>query len=273
MKLLYLFLFACLPVISLVCLHPLVPVVTNYFLGSHIRQGYDKTHLLVVVPGFLSLPNIHGTFIDGLADEQIYVYEATANIGFDSTKRGLRTQARDLVAEINRFLSHNEDLHRFTKISYLGTSLGGIVIRHALLQEKGLVTSLRKHAYISINSPHLGVPDRNSTFWIEAADWFNATELLKEMIGYQYPSFKPYPFERAVLIATQYDSTVSTSSALTELEHFHEQTVVTRKLVESTNWLDPYFSICSHSLATRSAEIIYNLRVFLSSVKNVKWMH
>ena len=123
---------------------------------------------------------IFKNYLNYLYPEALFL---SSNCNEDSTIGDIYEMGKSLANEIIYFIQDNcqgDILSRYIKIyiythlyinriSFVGFSLGGIIIRSALphLQEY----SLKMYTFITLSSPHLGFM-YNSNFIIEAGIWF-----------------------------------------------------------------------------------------------------
>lgn len=112
----------------------------------------NDTHLLLVMHGMLALKRDMLHLIQRFQPCTVIVVDTAQ--GYTSTTSGIQEAGRAVL----RFVQHITDRESYTKISLLGHSLGGLVLRWAL--GNGLLDHFvngRPHAYFSSVSPHLGI--------------------------------------------------------------------------------------------------------------------
>lgn len=110
----------------------------------------DHEHIVFLVHGYQAH---HNDFIDFKlsleAKIKAKVYISCANVG--KTEDSLEEMGKRLAIEVTKYL---EILKKPYKLSFIGHSMGGIIVRSAI-PHMGPITN-HLHSYISICTPHLG---------------------------------------------------------------------------------------------------------------------
>lgn len=250
-----------------------------FFESLHPRVTQKLTtqeHLLVVVPGLFSSEHNYGAFVDGLSNSNTYVLVSSANCGLKYMTRPLYHQATRLLNEISYFLADNDRIvtdadviYRFKSISFIGSSLGGMVVREAFGSERlksyaPRVQALKRHAYISLNSPHHGVPTRKNWFNDQIAIALDARYLYDNLTTtLDYPPLYDIGFDIVALISVEHDTSVTThSSQAAGAASLHP---IYRHVIKSEYWIDWIFGRYAHSLACHRPQVVYNLRRLLEA--------
>lgn len=247
----------------------LIPLFPFHLAQSLIEQKITPLthHLVVLVPGFLSPQWARNIWVNGLANDEIYVYSATSGYGLNNTSRSLEEQGENLAHEINLFVQNSSA--SFTHISFIGISLGGVVSQYALDK---LNRNYTYHAFISLNSPHHGVPQRKTWFWKTLSKYFDAMPLYRKMTSNIYSPHQldniNSAFPLVILVATEYDTTVSRKSALADGYEFNNKKMYSIFLA-SENLLDRWINLFAHSFATMRPKLVYKLRQALN-IRNLK---
>ena len=96
-----------------------------------------------------------------------------SSINEDTTEGNIETMGRNLAIEVKKYIeswccSKEGQTSKLTKITFVGHSLGGIIVRSALPHLELYKDEM--HGYISLGSPHLGyMYNTNSLF--DAGMW------------------------------------------------------------------------------------------------------
>jgi hypothetical protein len=115
-------------------------------------------HIVILQSGYFghsSLMNRVKTYLDRqLNGNNIIIVTSNVNNLYKSLQ-GTETCGKRLA----NFVLEQIKLHNATKISFIGYSFGGIIVRHCIgiLESKDVFTKIVPNVYISIATPHLGV--------------------------------------------------------------------------------------------------------------------
>jgi len=99
-----------------------------------------------------------------------------------NTENTIQSMAENLAYEINDFIN-NSDNKSYEKISFIGYSLGGVIIRATL----GLLSEYKDyfHTFMSVSSPHMGCLFQSSSL-VNMGMWImkrmNESESLKQLL-------------------------------------------------------------------------------------------
>uniref|UniRef100_A0A060T4M8 ARAD1B04620p n=1 Tax=Blastobotrys adeninivorans TaxID=409370 RepID=A0A060T4M8_BLAAD len=124
----------------------------------------ENRHLFVLVHGFFGNPShlkcMQQTFLDKWRPEDgIETFIPTNNSGLRSFD-GVYLGAERCLVELEQFLiaRHKADKVKFTKISFVGYSMGGLVARAlvGMLYERGFFSNVEPFIFCTFASPHLG---------------------------------------------------------------------------------------------------------------------
>lgn len=139
------------------------------YTDSAVVEASAGLHLFVLVHGYQGNSFDMGMLKNyiQLAYPHTVLLAATANESYSDAP--IVEQAERLALEVTNFINEKGYDSRLGKLSFLGHSLGGLVIRAALpFLEKysGLM-----HSYISLSTPHLGVVGKSNKL-VEIGLWF-----------------------------------------------------------------------------------------------------
>ncbi len=228
------------------------------------QQFTPRTHHLVVyVPGFMAPKWHHGFWVNNLASDEVYVYCATSGYGLHNTSRSLQMQGFNLAREIDAFVRNTPASVTFTHLSFIGSSLGGVVAQYALLAD--FKWNANYHAFITLNSPHNGAPHRDTWVWQTLAGYFQAHELHVQMTWKRAPHRLDKVtalFPIVTLIATEHDGTVDGASAWALADVDAPQ--ANRVFFQSQHWADQWFNTFAHTFATMRPDVVYGIRQLIN---------
>lgn len=133
-----------------------------------LQSGVNALHLVVLVHGF------QGNSFDlrlikynlSLINSTLVFLSSSSNQ--DDTESDFFIMGKRLADEVKSFLKEWNDGVMFSKISFIGHSIGGLIIRAALPNLKEY--SKKMFFYCSLSSPHLGYIYSNSTL-VDAGIW------------------------------------------------------------------------------------------------------
>mmetsp|Transcript_6338 Transcript_6338/g.11014 ORF Transcript_6338/g.11014 Transcript_6338/m.11014 type:complete len:660 (-) Transcript_6338:809-2788(-) len=152
------------------------------YTESSVDEPVAGMHLFVLVHGYQGNSFDMGLLRNyvALAYPHTIVYSATSNENFSDAP--IAEQAERLAKEILNQIDESGYESRLGKISFLGHSMGGIVVRAALpYLEK---YSRLMHAYISLSAPHLGIAGKSNKL-VGLGLWFlkkwNKSASLREL--------------------------------------------------------------------------------------------
>ena len=138
-------------------------VLVHGFQATHIDMQEIKNHIAMVVPNSVFLCS-------------------SSNEG-KKTNGSIETMGKNLAEEVFDFFDDEDDVgDQVSKISFIGHSMGGIIIRCALPK----LSQFRKmmHGYCSLSSPHLGYASCKSKM-VKIGLWamqaFNKPESIKQL--------------------------------------------------------------------------------------------
>jgi hypothetical protein len=178
-------------------------VMVHGYQGNSLDMRQIKSSLSLMFPNTL--------FLNSSANEQY-------------TDGDIWEMGDKLANEVKSFISEN--CPSFKKISFIGFSLGGLIIRAALPRLRDIKD--RMHTYMSICTPHLGYLD-GSSFLVGAGMWIlkkiNKGSVIqqlnledgnnvKESLIYRMSNMEGFEmFNRVVLISSHQDTYVPFDSA------------------------------------------------------------
>lgn len=139
------------------------------YTENSITESGSGTHLIILVHGYQGNSLDMGLFKNylQLAYPKTVVFSSTANENFPDAS--IAEQAERFAFEV---LSHIEQAgleNRLGKLSFLGHSMGGLVIRAALPYFERF--SNQMHSYISLSTPHLGAAGKSNKL-VGIGIWF-----------------------------------------------------------------------------------------------------
>lgn len=139
-----------------------------YFPSKPTIYEYSKVHLFVLAHGFRGNP-FDLRMLKSLIS---YKYPLSAFISSssneDNTDGDIEDMGKNLAREVVSFLETEENNNLVGRISFIGYSLGGVIIRAALPHLEKY--SERFFSYVSLASPHLGYLF-NSSSLVDAGMW------------------------------------------------------------------------------------------------------
>lgn len=124
-------------------------VLVHGFQGNHSDMRQLRNHLLTHAPESLILLS-------------------QANEGSEHTEGDIMLMGTRLAAEVKQYCEQFSEANMIAKVSFIGHSLGGLIIRAAISQLGDLQAKL--HTYMSMSSPHLGYM-YNSNKLLDAGMW------------------------------------------------------------------------------------------------------
>ncbi|EGC33368.1 hypothetical protein DICPUDRAFT_88808 [Dictyostelium purpureum] len=177
----------------------------------------------------------------------------------ENTLEDIQQMGEKIAQELHEYLYEN-NLMQIAKISFLGHSLGGLVVRSALTSNKLKPYLSKLHSYISLSSPHLGTKSVSSTSIVTSALWvwqkFTSSTCLKQLLMQDAPNLtdcylyklsqaKSFEyFQYVFLISSEQDGYVPYHSARIEVpkvdsgkENSSKHIQTLKKMVQ--NLLDP----------------------------------
>ncbi|EFA82772.1 hypothetical protein PPL_04467 [Heterostelium album PN500] len=102
----------------------------------------------------------------------------------ENTLDDIQQLGEKIATEVSGYLQDNL-FYNITRISFVGHSLGGIVVRSALTSNKLKEHLSKLHTYVSLSSPHLGVKFSGSNL-VPSAMWvwqkFSSSTCLKQLL-------------------------------------------------------------------------------------------
>lgn len=137
-----------------------------YWFTTRMAPEYrETTHLFVLVHGFMGTTYDMKFVRDTLSLLLPHTVFLTSRTNEGRTEGSIDQMGERLAAEVLEFLSHITNL---SKISFIGHSLGGIIIRAALPYLSEYKNKL--NLLMTLNSPHLGCSNGGSKL-IDAGIW------------------------------------------------------------------------------------------------------
>jgi len=130
--------------------------------------GDSIQHLIILVHGLggnsNDFKNLMGVFMQGLNLEEYYLYSSRCNEKY-FTFAGISECGERLVNEIEE-LQDEIGLKNGVKISFIGHSLGGLIIRYSigLMKKRMIFDYFTPHIYMSFATPHIGTRRETSIF-------------------------------------------------------------------------------------------------------------
>lgn len=141
-------------------------LINNFF--EKIFLNLKRVHLFVLAHGF------RGTQFDLRMLKGILSYKfpqsafVCSSANEDYTDGDIEHMGKNLAKEVFSFLESEENVNLIGRISFIGYSLGGVIIRAALPHLEKY--SDKFYSYISLASPHLGYIF-NSSSLVDAGMW------------------------------------------------------------------------------------------------------
>ena len=159
-----------------------VPILYSDTIQSaqnFIQSGHGA-HLIVLVHGYQGTTNdmrlIRNT-IACLCPEAL-IFSSSANEG--QTDGDIETMGARLAMELKDFISqHSNSFSIINRISFVGHSLGGLIIRAAIPLLSDYQEKL--HVYISLSTPHLGISNKLIEGGVAFLRLFKKAELLEQL--------------------------------------------------------------------------------------------
>lgn len=125
--------------------------------APHLKlKGNMKEHLVVLVHGFqgnqfdMRLLRIH---LNSLFPHNYFL---SSRSNEQKTSGDIQEMGERLSLEVRQHLQSQGLEHRVSRISFVGHSLGGVIIRAALGMEYLQSVKNKLHVYLSLSSPHVG---------------------------------------------------------------------------------------------------------------------
>jgi pimeloyl-ACP methyl ester carboxylesterase len=151
---------------------PHLIVLQHGFLGNHYDMRYLENALAV------ELSDIH-THVLAICSSD------------ECSELGINKMAENLVAELNEYVEENIpeliDTRTEGKVSFIGHSMGGLVVRRALEHRSLHYLRHRCHVYVSLATPHLGTqysssPLVSTGMWV-LGQWGKSQSLKELALG------------------------------------------------------------------------------------------
>ncbi|KAL8275435.1 hypothetical protein Esti_000647 [Eimeria stiedai] len=127
------------PIVSPLCMQPQ-------------RRG---AHLFVLVHGFQGTPSDFRIFKAALCSSYQHAACLSSTANADDTEGDIEAMGERLAAEVLSYVQECFGTRGLDRISFIGHSLGGIIVRAALPHLRASLGS-RFHSYLSLSSPHFG---------------------------------------------------------------------------------------------------------------------
>lgn len=118
---------------------------------SHKREKED--HFVVLVHGYQASRQDFMVFKNCLEIRfsEIKVFISTCNEG--RTEDSIEVLGRRFALELQKFINNSSPSYNY-KLSFIGHSMGGLIVRTALCYLENISRNL--HSFISLSTPHLG---------------------------------------------------------------------------------------------------------------------
>mmetsp|Transcript_19103 Transcript_19103/g.34753 ORF Transcript_19103/g.34753 Transcript_19103/m.34753 type:complete len:656 (-) Transcript_19103:492-2459(-) len=208
------------------------------FVDEYIKRGVSvetesirpSRHLVVFVHGFKGRPSdmnaLKGALIVYLPRIQTYCSESNV----DHTDDDIGLQGERLADEVLTFIAKSNIGHKIKRISFVGHSMGGLMIRAAL----PFLSEFRSqmHFFITFNTPHIGFVEQQAAF-IDTGIWLanifqtstslyqismQDTKVLENIFLYKLSDYEGLEwFKHVFLVGSHQDSFTPVESALVEL--------------------------------------------------------
>jgi pimeloyl-ACP methyl ester carboxylesterase len=234
-----------------------------------VSDSYEQSiaHLVVFVHGYRGSSADMQLLVKPLAAVQpdLILYMARSNE--EGSDVCILEQGRRLANEVRNFMEMHSLEERLGRLSFVGYSMGGLVVRAAMPGLSHL--SGKMHAFITISSPHLGFVDAPSAM-LGAGMWFlkrfKDFDSLKqigltdaaELQGTMMYTLSQFPglewFNHVLLIGSTQDAYVPVESALIQVP-LHGA-----KSVRGAVYCDMAKDLLSHIKHLTRLDVIYNSR-------------
>ncbi|KAL8444689.1 hypothetical protein Emed_006096 [Eimeria media] len=116
------------------------------------RRG---AHLFVLVHGFQGTPSDFRIFKAALCASYQHAACLSSTANADDTEGDIEVMGERLASEVLAYVQECFGTRGLDRISFIGHSLGGIIVRAALRHLRASLGS-RFHSYLSLSSPHFG---------------------------------------------------------------------------------------------------------------------
>ncbi|KAF2072780.1 hypothetical protein CYY_005902 [Polysphondylium violaceum] len=147
--------------------------------------NYPGKHLFVFVHGLSGNSYDLRQFKNYFALHFPHFLYLTCSSIQENTLEDIQEMGEKIAAEVQEYLLDNA-MAQITKISFLGHSLGGIVVRSALTSDRLQPYLGKLHTYISLSSPHLGTKFYGGSSLVTPAMWvwqkFTSSTCLKQLM-------------------------------------------------------------------------------------------
>lgn len=207
--------------------------VDEFVTGSTSRfdvSSRASRHLVVFVHGYKGRPADMNTLKGALLDYEPRVQTLSPDCNVDRTDEDIGVQGERLADEVMTYLSKSTLGPKIERISFIGHSMGGLVIRASL--PFFFEFRPRLHTLMTFNTPHLGFVEQSSAF-IDTGLWlaniFQASTSLKQVSMQDSPDLQEqflyrlseYEglqwFKHVYLVGSYQDSYTPVESALIEI--------------------------------------------------------
>lgn len=128
------------------------PGLTNIFVRS--RKKFCELHLFVLVHGYQGSPKDMQILRNEISTIFPYTVFLISSKNEGLTESSISELGGNLAEEVRKFIEDNS-LNQIGSISFIGHSLGGLIIRAALPQLINL--SDKFHLFLTLSTPHLGI--------------------------------------------------------------------------------------------------------------------
>jgi hypothetical protein len=136
-------------------------------MGNGIHS-YNGVHLFVLVHGFEGSSNdmklLRNNLVIVYSDAMVLCSTANDN----DTKSGIGEMGERLAGEVRDYIAEYCPGNILGRISFIGHSLGGLIIRAALPHLENY--SGKMHLFLTLSTPHLGIKSHSSNL-VKAGIW------------------------------------------------------------------------------------------------------
>ena len=222
-------------------------------LKSYKNNQKLGLHLIILVHGFEGNSNDMRIIKNEIALINPSIVFLSSISNQDDTGNDLFQMGKNLASEVEKYIKEWDNGLIFKKISFIGHSIGGVIIRSALPYLKEYKEKL--YLYISLSSPHLGYAFSDSKL-IKTGMWFlnrwkgskslqqllqNDNENLQETCLYKISEFEGLNwFNYVYLLSSHQDNYSPYESSRIEISNNSNQ-----KDIKTENYRNMAFNILS----------------------------
>ncbi|KAL8450266.1 hypothetical protein Emag_003289 [Eimeria magna] len=134
-----------------------LPIRMHSPIVSPLRMQPQRrgAHLFVLVHGFQGTPSDFRIFKAALCASYQHAACLSSTANADDTEGDIEVMGERLASEVLAYVQECFGTRGLDRISFIGHSLGGIIVRAALRHLRASLGS-RFHSYLSLSSPHFG---------------------------------------------------------------------------------------------------------------------